>query len=942
VGRSLIAPEQWQQVKDAFDQALDVTPTRRAAVLAAVADDVVRREVEDLLAAHDRTDGFLEPPAPPPVVAGMRFGRYQVVDQVGGGGMGEVYRAHDAELARDVAIKVVRAASDPAAHVRFEREARAIGALSHPHVLAVFDVGHAHGRPYLVTELLAGESLRARLQRGRPTVAQALAWAAQIAAGLAAAHAAGIVHRDLKPDNVFVVAGDAVKLLDFGLARFAPDAEVELPDGDISIAGVVVGTAGYLAPEQARGEPVTGAADLFALGAILFELMTGARAFPGVTVGERTRAALEHEPPPPSSLRPEVPAWIDRLVARCLCKDVAGRFASAADLAFVLGNPPTAPAVVPAPRPRVGRRIAIAVVAAAAGVAVGAALVAHRSAPRSAAAVEPPRPHPLTYGGVDREPAVSPDGRFLAFTSERDGTPRIWVKQLDTGSETALTAGPDSAPRFSPDGNQVLFTRRDGHAVSLHRVDLLGGEPRRVADDAQGGDWSPDGREVVFVRHDVAAGRPQARLMIARLGGGLRELHAFDDRPQRGRSIGQYARWSPDGATIVVSGLVAQPGAPQFLLLVPVDGGAPRRLPAADAVGLVSAVVWDGPGALIYAQARSASGNASAGSPGRLVRQPLDGRPARTLMWTTESSLVIDRWPGRGLVYDVRAGRQNLRTIDRASGAGSRLSSGTAIDRQPVLTPDGLGVLFSSNRDSLALDLWRLERGTGAARRLTEHPADDWDPALSPDGATLLWSSNRGGSFEIWTAGADGSGPRQVTHDGDAENPTIGADGAWIVYASGAAGRAGVWRVRPDGRDARRLVPDAVVPAISPDGRHVLFLQNREPTRATIGVATVADGAILPFTIDVEVVRPTTVLLGRARWTPDGAAIAFVGQDPRGATGVYLQAFAPAGDTRATRVALAGFDLDRPIESFDLDRATLVLAEPDPRSDIVVAEGLAP
>jgi eukaryotic-like serine/threonine-protein kinase len=989
VATELLAPEVWQQVKEVFERAAPLDEAARAALLDAVAEPRVRREVDELLRAHDDAGTFLDdgPRAAPQI--GEQLGPYRLLGPLGAGGMGEVFRGYDPALAREVAIKVLRALPGGAASaMRFAREARAIAALSHRNVLAIYGSGEHDGIYYLVTELLVGETLRARLRRApRPTLAEVLGWGAAIANGLAAAHAAGIVHRDLKLENVFLTSAGEIKILDFGLARMsaiasaravgsAPQLTASAAVGSedpalaitdragldsVSSPGMALGTAGYLAPEQARGDAVTAAADLFALGAMLYELLSGERAFPGATALERLRAVLELEPPELSSVRADVPRWLSRVIARCLAKDVSARFESARDLAFALQQPTTEPKARNAAPSR--RRHALRKLALAAGLlgAAAAALLQLRAAVRPTSAQLGPattKLHPLTYGGLDREPAVSPDGGFLAFTSERDGLSRIWIKQLESGSETALTSGPDRAPRFSPDGNQVLFTRAEGERSSLYRVDLLGSEAHKVVDDASEGDWSPDGREVAFVRTVAAA--PDASgaapadaaanlrrgtallVMIARLGGGTRELYRLRGRPQRGRNMTQYLRWSPDGASLAVTGLVTQPGAPQEVLVLPVAGGAPRVLQPPSKTGLISAVVWDGAGALLYSQAGSVSGNVAAGSSGQIVRQTLAEGAITPLLWTTESSLVVDRWPRRGLVFDVRSRRENLRELTLRGEPLTALSRGTSTDRQPVLDPDGTRVVFSSNRDGTDLDLWQYDRRDGASRRLTDHAADDWDPALSPDGKLLLWSSNRSGTFEVWVADRDGLAPRQVTRDGDAENPSIGADGAWIVYGSGAPDRAGVWRVRPDGSEPRLLVPEAVLPEISPDGRHALFLRSDAPSTATIGVVRVADGEVLPFRITVEIRRTTTVLLGRARWTPGGDAIAFVGQDERGATGVFVQEFDPARDTAATRRPLVGFDRHRPVESFDVDARGVVLAEPDPSSDVMVAEGLAP
>ncbi len=943
--REPLPPEQWQQIKAVFDDALRLPPEQRHAVVSAATDDpVVREEALALLSIHDQAGSFLAIPERGPLEPGHRLGPYEIVAHLGGGGMGDVYRARDTRLARDVAVKVLLGrVADEAGRARFLREARAIAALSHPNVLAIHDVGQASGHSYLVTELLAGETLRARLRRERPAVGQALGWAVHMASGLAAAHAAGIVHRDLKPENVFLLGDGAVKILDFGLARSPAPGGGSLDDA-VSTPGLILGTAGYLAPEQARGQAVTAAADLFSLGAILFELLTGERAFPGPTAADALRAVLDEEPPPPSSLRPEVPPWLDRVVARCLAKEIGARFESARDLAFALQAPVETGVGLPAPAPR-PRRWPAALLGLGAGLALCAAAAAiWWPGPRIAAPAgprEPARPFGLTSSGRDRHPAVSPDGRFLAFTSDRDGRSRIWLQQLDIGRESALTEGPDSAPRFSPDGNEVLFTRTPaGGAPSLYRVALVGGDARRVADDASDGDWSPDGRQVVFLRSVKEGPRAVPAVMVAEIdGSGERELARLRDRSQRGRGVEQRVRWSPDGSRIAVSGFVQHPGTPQHVVLVPVDGSPPTSVPAPARVGLLSAVAWEDPGTLLYSQSLSVTGNTT-GSVARIVRQRLRDGVSTTLLWTLESSFVLDRWPGRGIVFDARSSRQNLREVTLGGGARF-LSRGTSTDRQPFLSPDGQKVLFSSNRGSAKVDVWMVDLRSGLSQRLTDHPAEDWDPALTPDGRHLLWSSDRSGNFEVWMADADGTSPHQITHDGiDAENPTATPDGAWVVYACGAPGRAGVWRIRPDGSEARRLVGDAILPEVSPDGRYVLFQNNRTAEMAVVGVATVADGVVLRFEIQIQRRKPDMVVLGRARWMPDGRAIAFVGQDETGATGVFSQAFAVEGDTSATRVGLAGFDPERPTETFDVGADRVILAESDQRSDVLAATGL--
>ena len=545
---------------------------------------------------------------------GSRLGPYEIVAPIGKGGMGEVYRARDTRLGRDVALKVLPEAAhgNPERFQRFEREARAVGALNHPNVVVVHDVGSQDGSPYLVSELLEGETLRERLLRGPLPPERAVEVAVQVARGLGAAHEKGIVHRDLKPENVFLTADGQVKVLDFGLAKLlSPDPSADGMGWRADLetqSDVVVGTAGYMAPEQVKGEPVDGRADVFALGACLHEMLTGRRAFHAGSTAETMAAILREEPADPSSFRRRVNPQLDRIVRRCLEKQRAARFQSARDLAFALeslsaSSLAAGPGLFSSLAPRgIGvllRRSVVPLGTLVLGAAGGALLVARfRQGP-------PPAPTVLravTQSGSDSAPAASPDGDLVAFASRRGGSTRIWLKQVRAEGETALTAGPaDAEPRFFPDGQSLLFTRIDEKTgPSLWRVPVVGGEERHLFTSAESGDVSPDGTEVAFLRLLRQDDRSSALVVAPLSSGKERELARFD-------TIVSHPRFSPDGRTVALAEEgSAQSGVAGSIVLVSRDGSV-RRIPLPASARQPTSAAWLGPGRSLLAGIYDAS-----------------------------------------------------------------------------------------------------------------------------------------------------------------------------------------------------------------------------------------------------------------------------------------------------------------------------------------------
>lgn len=719
-----------------------------------------------------------------PLAAGTRLGPYEVTGPIGAGGMGEIYRARDARLNRDVAIKVLPAsfAADAERLQRFELEAKAAGQLNHPNVLTVFDVGSIDGAPYLVTELLDGETLRERLTHPHAPSQTALGTrktldiGRQIALGLAAAHGAGIVHRDLKPENVFVTRDGRVKILDFGLAQViepAGDAGSAATALRMTNPGTVLGTIGYMAPEQIRGRHVDARADVFALGAVLFEMAGGRRAFDRDSSADTMAAILKEDPPDLSSSGVSIPPALDRIIRRCLEKNPDERFQSARDLAFAMeavdGSSPATTISGVAPviedgRTLRSRRLRLGAVLVG-GLAIASAAVAGYMLGRSGRAggnadASLPRFEikQLTFD-VDQllMPALSPDGASVAYVKVTDGgNPDIFVQRVGGENPINLTkdSAPDYQPAFSQDGRQIAF-RSDRGAGGIFIMGSTGENVRRLVEEGFNPAWSPNGKEIAYSTSSILD--PTIRNEVSTL---WRIDVETGKKVKIAGADAVHPSWSPDGKFIVFWGMEGTTGR-RCLYTVQADGGNRTKILDDDSMNWNP--IWSKDGYVYFLSDRE--------PPMNLWRMPINpstgaaaGQPER-LTASTQPYAWLARSTNGAMAVAVTASTCKIERYPFSIATGSFGPPTTILNTTRAVTsmsasPDGRLLAFTAADATEDLVVMRTD-GTGMVR-LTNDRFRDRAPQWSADSSTVYFASNRSGQYEIWRVSAAGGPPELV------------------------------------------------------------------------------------------------------------------------------------------------------------------------------------
>jgi serine/threonine protein kinase/Tol biopolymer transport system component len=717
-------PERWERIEQLYHDALEREAGGRAAFLAeaCAGDEALHREVSSLISAHDQAGDFIE--APPDKIAqqiltaewersmaGRRLGRYQLLSLLGAGGMGKVWRAKDTLLNREVAVKILpgHLAQSAEALARFKAEARAVATLSHPNILSIYDFGTEQGMTFAVMELLAGETLRSRLARSALGWHKAVEYGVTLADGLAAAHAKGIIHRDLKPENIFLTENGQAKILDFGLARVkrvvsAQEVVSTSTMAVVSQPGTVLGTVGYMSPEQVCGEEADAPSDIFSFGCVLYEIVTGRRAFARATAPETMAAILKDDPPPLAEAGQNVPSALEQLIVRCLEKQAERRYQSASELAVDLrdclsgsGKAKSQLAGFVAGFRRAAWVSALLLAALAAALWWQPWQKPEQSVQRLIS----------TFPGEHSAASFSPDGSMIAFLmKDGAGVPQIWVKNVAQGDPIQVTFDPGGAgpPRWSPNNDQIIF----GRGRSVWSVPPLGGPLRILIDSGVNPSFSWDGSQIVFEKTGEmwAADSQRALEIWTANSDGSNQRKVEGVAPSTVTTLNPT--FSPDGFLIAYCSANGPTG---DIWVIPSKGGQPRQL------------TFD---------------RTSAGKP----------------VWRPD---------GRHIIFS--SGRRGSRTLWRVPINGGEpqpvlVSAGE--DKDPEISRDGRKLIYNTTRNLFTLTV--LDPATQQKRELREVRMSMGAPEFSPTGDKIAFNMYIDeGDLHLFTIDVDGRNLTQVT-----------------------------------------------------------------------------------------------------------------------------------------------------------------------------------
>jgi serine/threonine protein kinase len=937
-----MTPERWQRVKTIFQAAIERAPGERDLFLvSACGDDAeLRGEVESLIASHEKSGEFIDAPAYQAAAEiivdsraelkpGQTIGSYEIVSFLSRGGMGEVYLAQDRRLSRKVALKILPASftKDHDRLGRFEQEARAASALNHPNIITIYEILETNSTHMIATEFVEGENLRHRLSQSGLPLMLSLNIAIQVADALAAAHKAGIIHRDIKPENIMLRPDGYVKVLDFGLAKLSeempPAVSAEAPTRQVKTgSGIVMGTAGYMSPEQARGKDVDARTDIFSLGAVIYEMVAHRKPFEGETPNDTLAAILKTDPEPLSRRVPSIPHELNRIVTKALRKDREERYQVIKELLIDLrtlqreldfqnqadhsqgdrqyqatnsisvADPTSASGKITSHRSAISditnslsieikrHKAATAVtllviVWLTAGIAFGLyKLLSRHNAVAHFQNVKLTR---LTNSGNAIDAIISPDGKYIVYALSNRSQQSLWIRQVSTANDKEIVP---PAPvgffglAFSRDGTELYYAvKANLDAGTLYRVPVFGGTPVKILEKIDGPiSFAPDGKRFVLVRGNFPS-QGESSLVIANIDGSNERTLATRKLPEKFVPIFFTGpSWSSDGELIASS--ITTIGGSSRVALFKVATGAEAPF-SKETWPYTARVEWlpDMSGILVVAGDLAASAQvwflSYPEGEKRQVTNDLNAYRALTAtadghrFTTVQASGLINVW--------VAPEGDAARAVQLPTGnIGFYASNGNPVS----WTPDGR-IAFISN-ESGASDVWLMDPDGKNRKQITTGGGLNTTPVPTADGRFIVFASLQNGVRNIWRMNSNGSNPIRLTNGLADGLPAISPDSKWVVYTSLAQTKATLWKISIEGGAAQQLSDHvAISPTISPDGRSIAFLfpESQDPFAPPnrIGIMSFPDGALAKtFTIPASgTVYPVV------QWPADGRSILF-------------------------------------------------------------------